>query len=186
MINFSGGTSINGINYNEYSANTFTAATNSSGIGTLTLISSATTHTNVYGQKIHYLEILNSSSGSTIGAPGTGSSFLRWRWTSPIFGSQNLIGGNTISATTSGDACNNITYDTSYRIINTGVTLNIGSTVYSGTTGSNLVNGNNKWVSVYYPAAPSGLGYYSGFTYSTKYAIQVDASGAITNVQTCP
>ena len=186
LINFSGGTSINGVNYNEYSANTFTAATNSSGLGTLTLISSATTHTNVYGQKIHYLEILNSSSGSTIGAPGTGSSFLRWRWTSPIFGSQNLIGGNTISATTSGDACNNITYDTSYRIINTGVTLNIGSTVYSGTTGSNLVNGNNKWVSVYYPAAPSGLGYYSGFTYSTKYAIQVDASGAITNVQTCP
>ena len=65
-------------------------------------------------------------------------------------------------------------------------TLNVGSTVYSGTTGSNLVNGNNKWISVYYPAAPGGLGYYSGFTYGTKYAIQVDASGAITNVQTCP
>lgn len=186
LINFSGGTSINGINYNEYSANTFTAATNSSGIGTLTLISSATTHTNVYGQKIHYLEILNSSSGSTIGAPGTGSSFLRWIWTNPIFGNKNMIGGNTISATTSGDACNNITYDTSYRIGNSGLTPNVGSTVYSGTTGANLINGNNNWISVYNAPVPPGLGYYSGFTYDTKYVIQVDASGVITNVQICP
>jgi len=186
LINFSGGTSINGINYDEYSANTFTASTNSSGIGTLTLISSATTHTNVYGQKIHYLEILNSSSGSTIGPPGTGSSWLRWRYTSPISGNKNMIGVNAISATTSGDACNNITYNTSYRIGNIGLTPNVGSTVYSGTTGANIVNGNNNWISVYNAPVPIGLGYYSGFIYDTKYVIQVDASGVITNVQTCP
>jgi len=186
LINLSGGTSVNGINYNEYSANTFTASTNSSGVGTLNVISSATTYTGVYGQKLHYLEILNSSSGSTIGPPGTGSSFLRWRYTAPDFGSQNWVGVNSISATTSGDACNNITYNTSYRIINTGATPNVGSTVYSGTTGTNLVNGNNNWISVYSAPVPVGLGYSSGFTYNTKYAIQVDASGVITNVQTCP
>jgi hypothetical protein len=186
LINLSGGTSVNGINYNEYSANTFTASTNSSGVGTLNVISSATTFTGVYGQKLHYLEILNSSSGSTIGPPGTGSSFLRWRYTAPDFGSQNWIGGSSISATTSGDACNNITYNTSYRLVNTGATPNVGSTVYSGTTGTNLVNGNNRWISVYSAPVPTGLGYSSGFTYNTKYAIQINASGAITNVQTCP
>ena len=173
LINLSGGTSVNGINYNEYSANTFTASTNSSGVGTLNVISSATTFTGVYGQKLHYLEILNSSSGSTIELPGAGGSFLRWRYTAPDFGSQNWIGGNSISATTSGDACNNITYDTSYRIINTGATPNIGSTVYSGTTGTNLVNGNNKWISVYSAPVPVSLGYSSGFTYNTKYVIQL-------------
>ena len=186
LINLSGWTSVNGINYNEYSANTFTASTNSSGVGTLNVISSATTFTGVYGQKLHYLEILNSSSGSTIGPPGTGSSFLRWRYTAPDFGSQNWIGGSSISATTSGDACNNITYNASYRLINTGATPNVGSTVYSGTTGTNLVNGNNRWISVYSAPVPTGLGYYSGYTYGTKYVIQINASGAITNVQTCP
>lgn len=177
LINFSGGTSINGINYDEYSANTFTAATNSSGFGVLTLVSSATTYSGIYGQKIHYLEILNSSSGSTIGGPGFGT-FIRYRWTSPINGSQTWIGGSSISATTSGDAFNNIVYTNTYRLINAGLTPNINSTVYSGATGGSLVNVANKWIALVLPAAPNNV----SFDYGSKYAIKINTSGVITDV----
>ena len=179
LIRLSGGTSINGITYDEYSASTFTATTNGSGSGTLTFVSSATTYSGIYGQKVHYLEIIGSSAGSTIGGPGFGT-FLRYRYTEPAFGVSSQVGANVISATTSGDACNNISYDTIYKL--NAITPNIGVTVYSGDTGSNVVDGNNKWIAIVQPAAPNN----SLLSYNTKYAIQIDGSGVITNKVTCP
>jgi hypothetical protein len=73
-------------------------------------------------------------------------------------------------------------YQTMYRIDASFTVPTTGSTVYSGSSGLSVVNGNNKWVSVVLPAAPAD----AYFNYDTKYAIQVDALGVITNVQSCP
>jgi hypothetical protein len=181
LIRFSGGSSINGVLYDEYSANTFTVTTNGSGTGTLSFVTSANTTSSTFGQKVALFEIIASSSGSTIN-PASGSNRLLFRYTTPLFGGQSWIGNNVISATTSGDACNNIAYETMYFIDTFSVPPTVGSNVYSGATGTNLVNGDNKWIAITYPTAPSDeLG-----NYNTKYVIQVDASGVITNIQTCP
>ena len=169
--------------YNEYSANTFTVNTNGAGTGTLVFVTSANTTSTTLGQKVALFEIIASSSGSTIPTNGLAERIL-WRASNPIFGSQSWVGNNVISATTSGDACNNIAYETMYRIDNTGLP-NVGSNVYSGDTGASLVNGDNKWVAISVGPAPSQkIG--PTFIYPTKYVIQVDASGVITNRLTCP
>jgi hypothetical protein len=184
IIRFSGGSSIDGVLYDEYSANTFNVTTDGSGTGTFTFVTSANTTTSTYGQKVAVFEIIASSSGSTIQTTGSAQRTL-WRYTSPTVGSTAWVGNNVISATTSGDACNNIAYETMYRINTLNNPPNVGANVYSGDTGASLVNGDNKWVAIVLPVAPyAKIG--PTFSYNTKYVIQVDASGVITNVQTCP
>ena len=181
LVRFSGATSVNGVYYDEYSANTFTASTSGTGTGSFTVSTTATTYTAVYGQKIFYFEIINSSSGSTIGGLCQGT-WLQYRSTSPVPGTTSWLGSNTISATTSGDACNNMTYETIYAFNTSLPVPSVGNTVKSGDTGTVLVNGNNNWIAVRRSPSP----YDCALNENTKYVIQVDASGVITNVQTCP
>jgi len=178
LINLSGVTLINGVSYNEYSTTTFTANTDSFGQGNFSVITSATTTTIGLGQKVIWIEITNSSAGSQI-PTGTTTNILWYIAVAPL-ASAGYLGGTIFSATTSGDACNNISYETIYKTSS----LNpvVGQYVYSGTSGTSIINGDDKWLSVVKSPSP-----YDGLlSYNTKYAIKVNASGMITNVQTCP
>jgi hypothetical protein len=181
IIRFSGGTSINGINYDEYSASTFTVTTDGSGNGTFSVVTSANTTSSTYGQKVIVWEILSSSSGSTL--PNNLLKYkIHYRYTSPIVPGRSWVGIDSISATTSGTACNNISFQTMYRTDSNSNPPVSGNTLYSGDTGSTVVNGNNNWVSLVAPNVPISA---TGGT-NTQYVVQVNTSGVITNVQTCP
>ena len=118
------------------------------GVGTLSIFTSAATtnYINTVGIKKIQVVMVGTSMGSIIPSFNT-TRFYTIRITG-VYGANLYLGTSSVSATTSGDACNNVAYTTSYNLKHTTqpFVLQVGNEVYSGATGTlggptNLLNG---------------------------------------------
>jgi hypothetical protein len=176
-------TEIDSIPYPHGVTTTFNIPMNPSGNGSFVLSYSGDNSQpfNTIGQVIHMFRIVSSSLGATISPLAFRSVRANNAKGGP--GNRTYIGLSGITATTSGDSCNNFSPQTIYKSNST--VLSIGTRIFSGTTGSSPVNGNNNWICLALSPTPTQQTITGVLLYSSKTAVQIDTSGFIIGINPC-